>query len=265
MPALRVLVTGASSGIGAAVARRFAAQGAQVVLAARRADRLEQLATTLRGLGGDGLPIVCDVTRDGDPERAVALAVERWGGLDVAVANAGFGVTGRFAELTLDDYRRQFETNVVGVLRTAHAALPELLRSRGRLAVTGSVMGHVPMAGASPYVMSKFAVRGFCASIHDELRRQGVSVTHIAPGFVASEIRRVGNDGVLHAERAEPVPAWMVADADRCARTIVRAIMRRRREQVVTGHGRVCVWLYRHLPWLVDAILWRAGVERARR
>ncbi|HEX5814554.1 MAG TPA: SDR family NAD(P)-dependent oxidoreductase, partial [Methylomirabilota bacterium] len=145
--------------MGAALAREFARRGADVVLAARRVDRLDALAQDLERRGRRALAVACDVTRDGDVERAVAAARAAFGRLDVVVANAGFGVVGAVERLTLDDYRRQFETNVFGVLRTVRAALPELKRTAGRLAIVGSVSGHVATPGSSPYAMSKFAVR----------------------------------------------------------------------------------------------------------
>ena len=140
-----VLVTGASSGIGAAVARELALHGANLVLAARRRERIEALAAEL-GARVRAVPVEVDVTRDGSVEQAVAVAERELGGLDVAIANAGFAVTGRVDRLGLDDYRRQLETNVFGVLRTIYAALPALKRARGQLAVMGSVAGHVPVA-----------------------------------------------------------------------------------------------------------------------
>src|SRR5262245_31077596 len=168
-----VLVTGASSGIGAGLARQFAREGADLVLTARRVPRLEDLATEIRALGRRALVVACDVTQDGALERAVGQAIEAFGRLDVAVANAGFGVVGPFERLTLDDYRRQFETNVFGVLRTAGATLPALRRSRGTLVIIGSVSGHVSTAGASAYGMSKAAVRAFATALRAEVRGAG--------------------------------------------------------------------------------------------
>ena len=107
-----VFITGASSGIGAALAREFARQGAAVALAARRVDRLETLVSELGAGGRRAIALACDVTKDGDVERAVAEARAALGPIDVAVANAGFGVVGPFERLTLDDHRRQLETNV---------------------------------------------------------------------------------------------------------------------------------------------------------
>jgi NADP-dependent 3-hydroxy acid dehydrogenase YdfG len=145
-----VLITGASSGIGAALAREFAQQGADVVLAARRLSKVAELAAELQATGRRAIAVECDVTRDGALEEAVRQALAALGRLDVVVANAGFGVVGPFARLMLDDYRRQFETNVFGVLRTAAAALPALRQSRGTLVIIGSVSGHVPAPNPLP-------------------------------------------------------------------------------------------------------------------
>jgi short-subunit dehydrogenase len=258
-------ITGASSGIGAALARELAREGADVALVARRKDRLEALAAEIRGQGRRAVAIAADVTRDGDLEAAVASAVASLGRVDIAVANAGFGVVGPVDQLELADFRRQFETNVFGVLRTVYATLGELKRTRGSLVIVGSVSGWFSAPGAAPYSMGKFAVRALAQALVHELAPFGVSVTHVSPGFVESEIRNVDNEGRLRpAASAGGPPAWLVMPADKAARKIARAVARRRREIVVTGHGKLAVWLERHVPWLVSFIVSRTG-RRARR
>lgn len=242
-------ITGASSGIGAALAREFARQGAEVALAARRVDRLEAVAADVRAAGRRALVVPCDVMKDGDLDRAVARTVAEFGRLDVLVANAGFGVVGLLERLTLEDYRRQFETNVFGVLRTIYSGLAELRRTRGRLVVIGSVSGHVAMPGASPYAMSKFAVRALAESLDFELRPD-VSVTLVSPGFVDTEIHEVDNLGQRHPGTLRRAPAWTRISPERAAGLIVRAVGRRRREVVITWLGRVTIFLSRHLRWL---------------
>jgi short-subunit dehydrogenase len=257
------LVTGASSGIGAAVARELALHGANLVLAARRRDRLDALAADL-GARVRTVAVEVDVTRDGSVEEAVAAAERTFGGLDIAVANAGFAVTGRLDGLTIEDYRRQMETNVFGVLRTIYATLPALKRARGTLAIMGSVSGYIPSPWVSPYSMSKFAVRALAEALRGELARDGVAVTLLSPGYVVSDIGHVDNAGRRHDEDRSRVPAWLRMPTGEAARQIVAAIETRRREAIITAHGRLGVFVYRHAPWLVRAAIRRAGRRRAR-
>jgi short-subunit dehydrogenase len=250
-----VLITGASSGLGEELARQLAQQGALLTLAARRAEVLARLGGSIReATGASPLVIECDVTRDGDVERAVAETVAERGKLDIAFANAGFGVAGTFAKLTLADYRRQLETNVFGVLRTLYAALPEVTRTHGQLVITGSVAGWVAVPGVSAYAMSKFALRALANSITPELAASGVTLTLISPGFVESNIRRVDNQGTLHAEAPEPLPGWLVVDRCKAARQILSAVARRRREAIITGHGLILVAAERFAPWIMRAV-----------
>lgn len=263
-----VLITGASAGIGEELVVQLAQAGAQLTLAARRTDRLENLAQRIAGQGTDGTSrptvVECDVTRDGDLERAVAESVRAFGKLDIAFANAGFGVVAPLKKLALEDYRRQFETNVFGVLRTIYAALPELEKSKGNLAIIGSVSGWVSTPGASAYSMSKFALRALANAITPELRPAGVKVTLISPGFVASEIRKIDNQGIRHENARDPIPPRMVVPTPKAVREILRAVARGKREQIVTGHGKVFVAIERFAPWLLRAATSRTAAIRTK-
>lgn len=247
-----VLITGASSGIGEELALQLAAAGARLTVSARRTELLESLAQKITAAGKAAPLIVqADVTRDGDMERTVSEAVRKYGKLDVVIANAGFGVVGALKKLSVDDYRRQFETNVFGVLRTLYAALPEVEKARGNIAIVGSVSGWAASPGASPYSMSKFAVRALANAITPELALSGVRVTLISPGFVASNIRRIDNRGAFHQGAKEPIPEWLIMPTDKACRQISRAIARGQREAIITGHGKVLVALERFAPWAI--------------
>ena len=137
-----VFITGASSGIGEELARQLAAAGARLTLTARRRELLEALAAGIAAAGHESpLVMTADVTRGGDLNRAVSEAVRAYGKLDIVFANAGFGIVGSFAALTVDDYRRQLETNLFGLLRTLYAGLSEVRKARGNLVLIGSVAG----------------------------------------------------------------------------------------------------------------------------
>lgn len=245
-----VFITGASSGIGAALAREFGRRGASLVLAARRLDRLEVLAKELEAGGARALAVKCDVTQDGELEKAAQAARRKFRKIDVVVANAGFGVVGRLEKLGLEDYRRQFETNVFGVLRTVYATLQDLKRSRGTLVLMSSVAGHLSLPEASPYSMSKFAVRALADALFAELSPQGIHVVLLSPGFIQTDLRLVDKRGVLREDLRDPIPEWLQMPADRAARKMAAAIGRKNRELILTVLGKAAAFLGDHFPCL---------------
>lgn len=177
------VVTGASSGIGEAVARRLADEGMRVAVAARRKDRLEQIADDLPG---ETLAVPVDV-RDWDSVRSMAGAVEEaFGGVDLLMANAGTGGRGRVEDLDVDDWQAVIDTNLTGAFHTCKACLP-LMQDRpgtGTIVTTASVSGTMGMAGSSAYCASKWGLRGFTESLALEVADEGIRVTSINPGYV---------------------------------------------------------------------------------
>ncbi len=177
-----MLITGASSGIGEATARALVEDGWQVALAARSLDRLELLAAEL---GDAALALRCDVTEWDDQQAAVAATLQRFGRLDAAWANAGFGASRGFLAETPEHWRSMVLTNVYGVALTIRATLPALKESRGHVLLTGSVAGRRPLPG-SLYSSTKHAVHAMAESLRQEVDGTGIRVTVIAPGIVAT-------------------------------------------------------------------------------
>ncbi|RBI84284.1 short-chain dehydrogenase [Rhodosalinus halophilus] len=176
-----LLITGASSGIGAATARAAAAEGWNVALLARSQDKLAALAEEL---GEAALPLTADVADFGTLETAVARTVDRFGGLHAAFANAGLGVDRPGTEGgDPEEWRRVVDTNVMGVLHTAKAALPELRKTRGHLLLTGSAAGRRHVKG-SVYSATKWFVHGYGGNMSEEMREWGGRCTVISPGMV---------------------------------------------------------------------------------
>lgn len=260
-----VWITGGGSGIGREMALAFAREGADVAISGRRRERLEEVVAEVESLGRRGLAVPCDVTREETLEEAVAAVVDTLGRLDVAVANAGFSVAGRFEKLSVDDWRRQYDTNVIGLVATARAALPELRKTSGRLVLIGSVAGEICTPGVGAYHSSKFAVRAIGETLAIELHGSGVTCTTVQPGFVESEIAQVDNAGRHDPSRRDPRPKKFMWKAEDAARVIVNAVHRRKRIFTFTWHGRAAVWIGRHMPGLVHFILTRGKVDYDRK
>lgn len=258
MKGLVVWITGGGTGIGLSTALELARQGAKVAVSGRRADRLTDATKAIEAVGGEALAVACDVTDESSCATAVAMIVGKWGRLDVAIANAGFGVAGKIATLTDADWRRQFDTNVFGALNTVRAALPELEKTGGRMVLIGSVAGFVSAPKNGAYNASKAAIRAIGETLSAELVNSKVTCTTIHPGFVTSEIGQVDNAGVFHPDKKDKRPQQLMWKTEDAARVMVRAIAARKREFVFTGHGKVLVALSRLAPGLVAKLATRA-------
>ncbi|MFP4277821.1 MAG: SDR family NAD(P)-dependent oxidoreductase [Wenzhouxiangella sp.] len=256
-----VWITGASSGLGWAMALEFARLGAIVVASARRVDRLEALVGQIEADGGRALAMACDVTCEDQQRATVERIVAELGRLDVAVANAGFSVSGRFETIAAADWDRQMRLNVTALAVTARQALPQLKASGGRLVLVGSASAFVPVPRAAPYAASKAAVHSIGETLQLELSGTGVSCTTIHPGFVDSNIARVDSQGVFHPDARDPRPARLMWPTDQAARVMVRAIGKRRKVYVFTGHGRLAYWVGRLCPPLARMAMSKVGVR----
>lgn len=256
-------ITGGGSGIGRACAVELARRGAHVVVSGRREGPLQETAALCQAHGVRTLTLAVDVTDPDAQDAAVQAIVDKFSRLDVVLANAGCSVSGRIESLSVEEWRRQLEINVIGLATTARVALPALRQTGGRLALVGSVMAYLGMPGAGAYAASKAAVRAIGDTLHLELQGSGVSCTTLQPGFVESDIARVDNAGVLDLDRPDPRPGALMWTGEAAARVMVDAVFARRRELVFTGHGRVVTWLARHAPGLLYALLASGPVSKA--
>jgi len=254
-----VLLTGASQGIGRALALALAARNARVALVARTKAKLEEVATECRAIGGDVEVVVADVTEPAQCERGVEQTLERFSRIDALINNAGISVVARFAALRdLALAERAMRVNYFGALYCTRAALPHLVESRGRIVAVASLTGKAGVPLRSVYAASKHAMVGFFDSLRIELRASGVSVTVAYPDFVQTEVReRVFGPG---GERlaVQPPPGARFMTADECARRILAAAWARKRDVVLSARGRLGRWLQLLAPALVDRIAERA-------
>uniref|UniRef100_UPI00404A0FE2 SDR family NAD(P)-dependent oxidoreductase n=1 Tax=Gelidibacter sp. TaxID=2018083 RepID=UPI00404A0FE2 len=250
-----VWITGASSGIGKAMAFEWARLGYNVVLSARRKDLLEAIAFDIRNSGVEALVVPLDIMEETTIEAASQQIIAACGRLDVVVANAGFGVFGSIDTLTAKDWQRQLQGNVTGLALTVKYALPHLKQTQGRIGLVGSVGAYLPNPHVGAYGASKAAVNSIGLTLQVELKDTGVSCTTIHPGFVASEIARIDNEGQWHPERPDPRPANLMWPTDKAAKVMVKAILKRKRHYIFTTHGRVFVWLQRWFPSVVRTLV----------
>ncbi|MCA9562027.1 MAG: SDR family NAD(P)-dependent oxidoreductase [Myxococcales bacterium] len=254
-----VWITGGGSGLGRAMAFEFASKGFKIAVSGRRADRLDEVVEALAAKGTEGLAIPCDVTDESDIEAALEKIVADFGHVDVVVANAGFAVGGSVESLSAADWRRQMEVNVVGLTSTIRLSLPYLRETGGRLGLIGSVAGMIAAPGTAAYTASKYAVRAIGQVLSMELYATGVSCTTIHPGFVESEIGQVDNRGKFHEDRKDQRPGKLMWATEDAARVMVKAILKRKREYVFTGHGKLGAFLGMHTPGLVHFVMTRAA------
>ncbi len=251
-----VVITGASSGIGKALAEKFAEKGFNLVLAARRIDRLEALKEKLNKV--DVLPVKTDVTSPEDCKNLIDQAVSKFGKIDVLINNAGISMRAIFEDVELDVLHRLMNVNYWGTVYCTKYALPHILKQKGSIVGVISTGGYIGLPGRTGYSASKFAVRGFLDTVRIEYLRSGLHVLVAAPGFTASEIRKTAlvSDGSEQGETPRNESRMM--SAERCASIMYRAIKNRRRKMIISlWDGKVIVLMAKLWAWLVDQIIYQ--------
>jgi short-subunit dehydrogenase len=248
-----VVITGASSGIGKALAYEFGGKGAKVVLAARNLTKLEEIVADLSSKGIEALVVKTDITLEADCRHLIAKTVEKFGCIDVMINNAGISMRALFADLRLDVMRQLMDTNYWGTVYCSKYALPHLIKTGGSLVGVVSIGAYVGMPGRSAYAASKFAVRGFLDTVRVENRKTGLHVLVAAPGFTSSNIRRTAllADGSLQGETPRDENHMM--SAEKVATQIYHAVIRRKRHLILTFvEGKLAVFIGKFFPRFLD-------------
>jgi short-subunit dehydrogenase len=260
-----VVITGASSGIGREMALQLAAQGAWLALAARREDKLAEVAEACRARGAKALAVPTDVGDREQCQRLIEQTVKAFGRIDTLVNNAGITMRTYFEEMQDPGILENImKVNFFGGVYCTYYALPYLKHSQGRIVSVSSLTGKTGMPMVSGYAASKHAIVGFFDSLRIELRGSGVSVTIVYPDFVATKIREcaVGADGKpLGAAGKEMAQDDKIMAVNTCAVRIIDAAAGRKRELVMTFRGRMGLWLKLIVPQLVDRIAYNAIIR----
>lgn len=259
-----VLITGASSGIGAASAQLFATQGYTVVLAARRGELLDRLAEGILSQGGNALAITTDVTRWEDVQKCIRVLLERFNRLDVLINNAGFGRLKWLEELDpLKDIEAQIQVNLLGAIYMARAVTPVMMaRGKGAIINIASVAGLIGMPTYSVYAATKFGMRGFNEALRRELSPFGIRVSIIYPGGVETEFSQ--HTGV-NRKTGYSTPTRLRLSAEDVARVAFRLIEHPRRQVIIPWYMAGAQWMNALCPslvdWLVDILFVRKERE----
>ena len=251
-----VLITGGCAGIGRALAMRFAQAGARLVILDLQRDGLDSLVQHLSDHHNcEALGLVCDVADAQAVQRAVAQTLERFGGIDVLVNNAGITHRSTFAETEMAVFQRIMAVNYFGAVHCTKAALPSLIARRGQVVVLSSLSGFAPLLYRSAYNASKHALHGLFETLRAELKGSGVNVMLVCPGFTATDLRKNALVGDGSVSQQPPLAIGKVASAQDVAEAIYRGALRRRRLLVLSNVNWRARLLARFFPRLFERVL----------
>ncbi|HLO30667.1 MAG TPA: SDR family oxidoreductase [Anaerolineales bacterium] len=256
-----VLITGASSGFGAAAANLFAQEGCKIVLAARRIERLEAMAQEIRAAGGEALPVAVDVTQPEQINALVKNALDAYGRIDLLFNNAGFGRLDWIEALDpVQDIQAQITVDLLGVIWMARAVLPQMYKQRsGHIINMASVAGWAAPPLYTVYSAAKFGVRGFTEALRREASPFGVRVSAIYPGGAATEFGK--HIGQNKAKQHFRTPAWLALSAEDVARAVVHLAKHPRRSLTLPRVMAFSAFLNSHFMGISDSLQARASAS----
>jgi len=247
-----VIVTGASSGIGEAVARKFAENGSKVMLAARSEEKLAKIVWEIKSEGYEAGYVRTDVTSEENCRNLVQKTVEKYGTVNILINNAGLSMRASFNDVSLEVLKTLMDVNFWGTVYCTKYALPYLVANKGSLVGISSVAGFHGLPGRTGYSASKFAIHGFLETIRIENLKNGLHVMIIAPGFTASEIRKhaLTADGTEQGE--SPREEGKLMSPEYVAGWVLKGIKKKKRNKILTWEGRFTALFQRIVPEVVD-------------
>lgn len=251
-----VLITGASSGIGQALALAFGRDGDAVIICGRNADALQQTSQALTGAGIDNLALPADVSVESDVKRLIEQSIARYGRLDVLINNAGISMRSLLIDTDPAVIQKVMDINFMGTVYATRYALPYILQTKGSIVGISSIAGYRGLPVRSGYSASKFAMNGFLEAVRTEVLHSGVHVLTACPGFTASNIRYSALNGHGQASGETMRDEETMMSADECAQHILKAVKNRKRELILTGQGKLTVFLNKWLPALTDKLVY---------
>lgn len=251
-----IVITGASSGIGEAMAREYAAAGAKVVLGARNVQKLQLLAGEIRATGGQAVYCGVDVTVPEECKKLIATAEEAYGGIDVLICNAGISMRALFDDVDLSVLHKLMDVNFWGTVYCCKYALPYLQASRGSVVGVSSVAGLHGLPARTGYSASKYAMTGFLETLRIENLKKGLHVMIACPGFTASNVRFSALTADGSQQGATPRNEAKMMTPAEVARIVARGILRRKRLCLMENEGRATHWVKKFAPGFLDRMFY---------
>ncbi|MGE0636501.1 MAG: SDR family oxidoreductase [Bacteroidia bacterium] len=253
-----VIITGASSGIGKACAIAFGKRGANIVISGRNKENLEQAAEELRKTNVQVLAVAGDVSNESDCKLLIEKTIEKFGGIDILINNAGISMRALFKDLQLDVIRKVMDINFWGTVYCTKYALPYLLKTKGSVVGISSIAGYNGLPGRTGYSASKFAMQGFLDALRIENLKTGLHVLVACPGYTASNVRNAALVADGSSQGESPRDEEKMMSAEEVAEEIVKAVEKRKRTIVLTGQGKLAVWMNKFFPALTDKLVFNA-------
>ncbi len=252
-----VIITGASSGIGAACAKEFSKRGARVAMAARNLEKMQEIEKDIKNSGCKAIAVKTDVTIEEDCKNLIETVVKQFGTIDILINNAGISMRALFEDLHLDVIRKLMNVNFWGSVFCTKHALPHLLKSKGSVVGISSIAGFKGLPCRTGYAASKYAMHGFMETLRIENLKKGLHVMIVAPGFTSSNIRMsaLGPNG--KPQGISPRNENSMMSPEKVASHIIKGLMRKRRTIILTPIGRWSIYVNRILPRFVDNMTYR--------
>ncbi|GAB3973881.1 SDR family oxidoreductase [Spirosoma terrae] len=251
-----VLITGASSGIGRALAFAFGREGASIVICARNAESLQQVSSELKQAGITTLALVADVSLENDVKALFEQTIARFGRLDILINNAGISMRSMLIDTDPAVIQKVMDINFMGTVYATRYALPYIVQTKGSIVGISSIAGYRGLPVRAGYSASKFAMNGFLEAVRTELLHSGVHVLTACPGFTASNIRFSALDAHGHAKGETMRDESNMMSAEECADHILRAVKSRKRELILTTQGKLTVFINKLFPGLADKLVY---------
>ncbi|MEA3478187.1 MAG: SDR family oxidoreductase [Bacteroidota bacterium] len=257
------VITGASSGIGKALAIAMADEGAKLVLGARNKEKLDEVITDITFKGREAIAIQTDVSDENDCKNLIITAYEKYGRIDILINNAGISMRALFNDSKVDVLKKLMDVNFWGTVYCTKYALPYLLESKGSVVGVSSIAGYKGLPGRTGYSSSKFAMHGFLESLRIENLKTGLHVLIACPGFTASNIRNTALNAEGTQQGESPRDESKMMSAEEVAKHIIEAIIKRKDRLTLTSQGKTTVLLNKLFPRFMDKMVYNHMAKEA--